>query len=182
MDLAKKWWNPLAWFGAILDVFASVFGGILRLFGIEMPTPRQQHDNLARADVDRAYNDAAAAEAIKDFAPELDQRAHGFLRYIDSSPSERASFDLSVFDQGLQDFILGLNEDDIEELRCRGPVGQLQAALIGRIPPGMEMKAAPEVIPEPSKANLVRERFLSAVRGLAEDSAETYGLDYAPRR
>lgn len=177
----KNWWNPLTWLGTIWEVFSAVVGGFLRLFGLRL-TPRMQHENLQVEDVDRAYNDAAAAENIADFAPEIDQRARGFLRYIESSPAERAAFDLSVFDECLQDFILGLSEDDIEELRRRGPVGQLQAALIGRIPPGLEMKTAPEATPEPSKAELVRARFLAAVRGLPQDDAEPYGLDYAPGR
>ncbi|MGN8152549.1 hypothetical protein ACTJK5_09770 [Agrobacterium sp. 22094] len=178
--MKKNWWNPLTWLAGIWGVFSSIVGGFLRLFGLRPPTPRMQHENLQVEDVDRAYNDAAAAENIDDFAPEIDQRAHGFLRYIESSPAERAAFDLSVFDERLQDFILGLSEDDIEELRRRGPVGQLQAALIGRIPAGMEMKAAPDVRPEPSKADLVRKRFLAAVRGLPQDDADGYSLDYAP--
>ncbi|NKQ73465.1 hypothetical protein C3Y89_24535 [Rhizobium sp. UPM1132] len=184
MDSTKKWWHPLTWLGATWDALASVIGGILRLFGIEMPTtPMPRHENLSVEDVDQAYDDASVAEQIADFSPEVDQRAHGFLRYIESTPSERAAFDLSAFDESLQDFILGLSEDDVEELRRRGPVGQLQAALIGRIPYGLQMRTAPEAYPEPSKAaELVRERFLRAVRGLSEESADSYGLDYAPRR
>ncbi|TBA24703.1 hypothetical protein [Rhizobium ruizarguesonis] len=178
----KKWWNPFWWLGEIGRAIFGVVAGILRFFGMDIPQPRPQHEDIQPEDIDRAYNDAAAAESIRDFSPEIDQRARGFLRYIESSPAERATFDLSAFDQPLQDFILGLTEDDVEELRRRGPVGQLQAALIGRIPAGLEMKAAPEVIPEPSKAELVRERFLRAVRGLSEESADSYGLDYAPRR
>ncbi|NKL63278.1 hypothetical protein [Rhizobium leguminosarum] len=180
-DSKRAWWNPIGWLEAIWSVFASVIGGILRIFGIEMPTPRPRHEDIQPEDVDRAYNDASAAENIQDFAPEIDQRAQGFLRYIEGTPSDRAAFDLSVFDERLQDFVLGLSEDDVEELRRRGPVGQLQAALIGRIPPGLEMHSAPEVIPEPSKAEIVRERFLRAVRGLAEDRPETLGaIDFAP--
>lgn len=177
----KNWWNPLTWLGAIWEVFSSVVGGFLRLFGLG-PAPQARHENIQPEDVTDAYNDAAAAEAIEDFGLEIDQRARGFLRYINSSREDRAAFDLSVFDEPLQDFILGLSEDDIEELRRRGPVGQLQAALIGRIPPGMEMRTAPESIPEPSRADLVRERFLRAVRGLPPDDAEMHGLDYAPGR
>lgn len=180
--MKKNWWNPLTWLAGVWEVFTSVFGGILRFFGFEMPQPGMQHENLTTEDVDDAYRDASAAENVHDLAPEIDQRARGFLRYIESSPAERAAFDLSVFDERLQDFILGLSEDDVEELRRRGPVGQLQAALIGRIPPGLEMQMAPEVRPEPWKAELVRERFLRAVRGLPQDDADTYGLDYAPGR
>lgn len=179
--MKKNWWNPLAWLAGMWELFSSVVGGFLRLFGLG-PAPQLQHQNIQPEDVADAYRDASAAEAIEDFAPEIDQRALGFLRYIDSSPAERATFDLSVFDTALQDFILGLSEDDVEELRRRGPVGQLQAALIGRIPPGLEMQTAPESIPEPSRADLVRERFLRAVRGLPQDDAETHGLDYAPAR
>ncbi|MBY5318192.1 hypothetical protein [Rhizobium leguminosarum] len=176
-DSMRAWWHPLTWLAAVWEVFSSVIGGILRLFGFEMPTPAPQHENLSVEDVDQAYNDAAAAENIRDFAPEIDQRAHGFLRYIESSASERAAYDLSVFDERLQDFILGLSDDDIEELRRRGPVGQLQAALIGRIPPGLEMHS----VPEPSKADLVRQRFLAAVRGLTEDRPEAVRtVDFAP--
>ncbi|MGO7445108.1 hypothetical protein ACC668_10420 [Rhizobium ruizarguesonis] len=178
-DSNRPWWHPLTWLAGVWEVFSTVFGGILRFFGFEPPQPRMQHDNIQPEDIDRAYNDASAAENIADFAPEIDQRACGFLRYIDSSPEDRAAFDLSVFDERLQDFILGLSEDDVEELRRRGPVGQLQAALIGRIAPGLEMHSAPDVRPEPSTAELVRERFLRAVRGLSEESS---GLDYAPRR
>jgi hypothetical protein len=178
--MKKNWWNPLTWLAGVWEVFTSVFGGILRLFGFQPPQPQMQHENLTTEDVDDAYRDASAAENVRDFAPEIDKRARGFLRYIESNPAERAAFDLSVFDERLQDFILGLSEDDIEELRRRGPVGQLQAALIGRIPVGMEMKAAPDVRPEPSKADLVRERFLAAVRGLPQDDADGYSLDYAP--
>lgn len=185
-DSNRPWWHPFTWLAGAWEVFTAVFGGILRFFGFEPPQPRMQHENLTTEDVDQAYNDAAVAEAIEDFAPEIDQRAQGFLRYIGSSAEDRAAFDLSVFDRRLQDFILGLKEDDIEELRRRGPVGQLQAALIGRIPPGLEMQTAPEVIPEPSKpskAEMVRERFLRAVRGLPQDdAADTYGFDYAPGR
>ncbi|MBY5329601.1 hypothetical protein [Rhizobium leguminosarum] len=181
-DSKRAWWNPIGWLEAIWSVFASVIGGILRIFGIEMPTPRPRHEDIQPEDVDRAYNDASAAENIRDFSPDVDQRARGFLRYIESGPAERAAFDLEVFDEPLRDFILGLSDDDIEELRRRGPVGQLQAALIGRIPPGLEMEAAPEATPEPSKAEQVRARFLAAVRGLPQDDAETYGLDYAPGR
>lgn len=181
-DAWKKWLNPFHWMGAIWNTLASVLGGILRFFGILVPQPMMQHENLSAEDVDDAYRDASAAETIHDFSPEIDQRARGFLRYIESSPAERAAFDLSLFDEPLQDFILGLSEDDIQELRRRGPVGQLQAALIGRIPPGLEMQAAPESIPEPSKAEQVRERFLRAVRGPLEDDADVYSLDYAPGR
>lgn len=179
--LKGYWWNPLTWIGAIWDVFASVIGGILRFFGMEMPTPRPHHENLTTEDVDEAYKDAASAEAIDDFRPEVDRRVHGFIRYVESSSEERAAFDLSDFDTELQDFCLGLSEDDIAELRRRGPVGQLQAALIGRIPPRMEMRTAPDVVPRPSKAELVRERFLRSVRGLPE-GCDTYGFDYAPGR
>lgn len=179
--MKKNWWNPLTWLGAVWQAFLSIVGGFLRLFGLG-PTPRMQHENLTTEDVDDAYRDASAAENVRDFSPEIDQRVRGFLRYIESSPAERAAFDLSVFDERLQDFILGLSEDDVEELRRRGPVGQLQAALIGRIPPGLEMQMAPEVRPEPSKAELVRERFLRAVRGPLEDDANVCSLDYAPGR
>lgn len=177
-----NWWNPLTWLASVWEVFTSVFVGILRFFGFEPPQPPMQHDDIQAEDVDQAYNNASAAEQIADFSPEIDQRASGFLRYIESSPTERAAFDLSVFDMELQDFILGLSEDDIEELRRRGPVGQLQAALIGRIPPGLEMRTAPEAVPEPSKADLVRERFLRAVCGLPPEEADTYDMDYAPGR
>lgn len=174
-----NWSKPLTWFSAIWGAFASLIGGFLRLFGLG-PAPQTRHETIQPEDVDRAYNDATAAEAIEDFSPDIDQSARGFLRYIESSSAERAAFDLGVFDERLQDFILGLSEDDIEELRRRGPVGQLQAALIGRIPPGSEMTAAPKFRPEPSRAELARERFLRAVRRLPQDDAETYGLDYAP--
>lgn len=178
-----NWWNPLTWLAGVWQAVTSVFVDILRFFGFEPPQSLMQHDDIRPEDVDHAYNDASAAEQIADFSPEIDQRASGFLRYIESSPTERAAFDLSVFDMELQDFILGLSEDDIEELRRRGPVGQLQAALIGRIPPGLEMEAAPDVRPEPSKAEVVRERFLRAVRGLPQDDAEdVFVLDYAPGR
>jgi hypothetical protein len=181
-DSMKKWWNPFWWLGEIGRAIFGVVAGILRFFGVDIPQPRPQHEDIQPEDIDRAYNDAAAAESIRDFSPEIDQRAHGFLRYIDSSPSDRAAFDLSVFDTKLQDFILGLSEDDVEELRRRGPVGQLQAALIGRIPPGVKMQTAPDIRPEPSKAELVRERFLRAVRGLTQDDTDTCSLDYAPGR
>ncbi|WP_427145166.1 hypothetical protein [Rhizobium pisi] len=179
--MKKNWANPLTWFGAVWEVFSAVIGGFLRLFGLG-PTPRIQHDDIQPEDVDRAYNDASVAENIEDFGPEIDSRVRDFVRYVESSPEERAAFDLSKFDTELQDFALGLSEDDIAELRRRGPVGQMQAALIGRIPPGLEMQTAPEVRPEPSKADLVRERFLRAVRGLPQDDADTCGLDYAPGR
>ncbi|MEF3134638.1 hypothetical protein OS035_24585 [Rhizobium sp. 268] len=181
-DSWKRWLNPFCWVGALWSAFGSVLGGILRFLGLPVPQPMVQHENLTTEDVDDAYRDASAAENVRDFSPEVDQRVRGFLRYIESGPAERAAFDLSVFDERLQDFVLGLTEDDIEELRRRGPVGQLQAALIGRIPPGLEMQMAPEIRPEPSKAELVRERFLRAVRGLPQDDADTYGLDYAPGR
>ncbi|TBY57961.1 hypothetical protein E0H39_29530 [Rhizobium leguminosarum bv. viciae] len=182
-DSTRAWWHPLTWFGAIWEVFTSVIGGILRLFGIEMPTPRPQHENLMPEDVDRAYNDAAAAEALPHSFEPTDQRVHEFIRYVNSTVEERAVFDLQDFSPEQQDFMIGLTEDDVVELRRRGPVGQIQAALLGRLPAGWEMQAAPEAMPpEPSKAELVRERFLAAVRGLPQDATETCGLDFAPGR
>lgn len=178
----KKWLNPFYWIGAVWNALASMLRGILRFLGLPVPQPVQRHDDLTTEDVDNAYRDASTAEAISDLAPEIDQKARGFLRYIDSPPEERAAFDLSVFDSALQHFILGLSEDDIQELRRRGPVGQLQAALIRRIPPRLEMPTSPDAVPEPSKADLVRERFLRAVRGRPQDDTDTYLPEYAPGR
>lgn len=181
-DAWKKWLNPLHWMGAVWNAFASVLGHVLRFLGLPVPQPVQRRENLTTEDVNRAYSDAAAAVAIDDFGPEIDSRVRDFVRYVESSPEERAAFDLSKFDTVLQDFVLGLSEEDIAELRRRGPVGQMQAALIGRIPPGLEMRTAPGATQEPSKANFIRERFLSAVRGLPQDDTDTCTLDYAPGR
>lgn len=179
-DLRRAWWNPIGWLEAIWSLFASIIGSILRLFGIEMPMHRMQHENITEEDVDHAYHDATAAEKIDDCLPEIDRRVHGFVRYVQSSPEERAAFDLSVFDERLQDFCLGLSEEDIEVLRRRGAVGQLQAALVGRIPPDVEMKTAPDATTEPSKAYVVRQRFLAAVRGLPEEDTKFEPVDCAP--
>lgn len=167
----KKWLNPLHWLETAWNVFVSVLGSVLRLFGIERPMPRPAHDNIQPEDVDRAYHDAAAAEALPPtFGPPVDTAVNEFLRYVESAPEERAAFDLSPFDNDLQDFVLGLTEGDLEELRRRGPIGQITAALIRRIPPRLEMETAP-VIPEPSKAELVREALLSHVRRRTEEAA-----------
>lgn len=176
-----KWLNPLHWLQTAWNIFASVIGSILQFFGYS-PQSVLRHDDIQPDDVNRAYEEATAAEAIEDFAPEIDRRTQGFLSYINASPQERAVFDLCVFDQDIQDFVLGLTNDDINELRRRGTVGQLQAALIGRIPPGAEVQMAREVNPEPSNAALVRSRILTAVRGGLEYEAGTYGINFAPGR
>ena len=176
-----KWLNPLHWLETVWNIFASVTGSILQFFGFDQQPPLQ-HDDIQPDDVDRAYDEATAAEAIEDFSPEIDRRTQGFLSYIKATPEERAVFDLSVFDQYMQDFVLGLTEDDVQELRRRGTVGQLQAALIGRIPPGAKTQTAPVVNPEPSNAALVRSRFLTAVRGGLEYDADTCGINFAPGR
>lgn len=176
-----KWLNPLYWLETVWTFFASVIGSILQFFGFDQQPPLQ-HDDIQPDDVDRAYDEATAAEAIEDFSPEMDRRTQGFLSYIKASPEERATFDLSVFEQDMQDFVLGLTEDDVQELRSRGTVGQLQAALIGRIPPGAEIHATQEVYLEPSNAAPVGSRFLTAVRGRLEYDADTYGINFASGR
>ncbi|RVM58883.1 hypothetical protein CN128_07490 [Sinorhizobium meliloti] len=179
-DWMKNWWNPIWYLKAIWQTFTSVIGGIFTALGFSFGSGQPQHENIQPEDVDRAYNDTAAAEALPPtFGRDIDNRVHEFVRYIESSPEERAAFDLSVFDTQQQDFILGLKDEDIEELRRSGPVGQITAALIGRIPPGVEMETAPVAKPEPSKAEIIRGAFLSRVRGRAEDTSYD-GLDFAP--
>lgn len=180
-DCRKNWWNPLWYLSAVANTILSLIGSILRFLGVDVPQPRMQHENLTKEDVDRAYSEAAAAKALpRSFEP-ADQRVHEFLRYVNSTAEERAAFDLSDFSPDRQDFMIGLTEDDIELLRRRGPVGQIQAALIGRIPPGLEMKAAPAERSEPSNENFVRESFLSRIsRGLVESADSFRPVDFAP--
>ncbi len=175
----KKWWNPLFWLTEIGRALMETISSFLRLLGFDMPAPGQYRDNVTPEDVDQAYHEAAAAEATQDCRPEFDRRIEGFLRYVESSSEERSLFDLSSFDQELQDFILSLTEDDIEELRRRGRVGQLQAALIGRIPQTTEAKTAP-IAAQPSKAELVRARLLAHVGNRRVERAEPGGAVDGP--
>lgn len=179
-DWKKNWWDPFWYLGAVWQTFTSIVGAIFRAFGFNVG-PRPQHENIHVEDVNDAFKDAAAAEALPEtFGPEIDSKVNGFFRYVQMSPEERASTDLSPFTADEQDFILGLTQAQLDVLRERGSFGALQAILIRRIPQWPSEKTAPEMKPEPSKskAEQVKEAIRSRVRGLAEDASD--GLDFAP--
>jgi hypothetical protein len=159
-----QWWNPFAWFGAILQ-------SILAFFGM-LPHPRTDgHENLQVADVETAEKDArkeqeAIDEIIADMTPA--QIVHAFCR---ATVDARKGIDLTKLTDDQQDWLLRLSDADLIMLgesgedACRRSVeaGKLMVSKAKLRP--TEMESAPQIltIPEPmdedEKRQFLKDRY-----------------------
>jgi len=180
----EQWWNPIAWLAEITRTVLSVINGILGFFGIRLPQPAAQWEAIRPDDVKAAYEAAAAAETRpQTLEPSVDAKVAAFQRYVDAPTEDRPAVDLSVFSVDEQDFVLGLSEADLKKLQAEGQFGAMAAIILCRVPEqktdhSPKTETAPE-LPEPSHAELIRERFLHFVRRRPEEAAPD--SDFTPQ-
>lgn len=133
--------NPLEWILGAFRLFAWVMGPILRFLGL-MPHPRTDgFENLSKADVDEASEDARRTEEaidaiIRDMSP-----AEVVKAYANASPEARAEMDLSALDADGVDWLLGLSEDDLTLLAMSTTAGCARS---------LEAKAMKPIYPKPT--------------------------------
>ncbi len=108
--------NPLEWILSAFRLLAWVMGPILRWLGL-MPPPRTDgFENIQKADVDEAAEQATRTEEavdaiLRDMSPAEVVRA-----YARADRDTRSTMDLSVLDLEGQDWLLGLSEEALDLL------------------------------------------------------------------
>ncbi|WP_313197198.1 hypothetical protein [Rhizobium sp.] len=108
--------NPLQW-------LAAIFGPILRWLGLVPPPQADGYENLSRADVDEAAEQATRTEEAVDAIMQQMSPADVVSAYAKASPEGRAEMDLRVFDAEGMDWLLGLSEDDLTLLAMSTTAG-----------------------------------------------------------
>lgn len=162
--------NPFTW-------LAAIFGPILRFLGL-MPPPRTDgFENLQKADVDEAAEDARRTEEAIDAMMNEKSAAQVVKDYANATPEDRALMDLSALDEAGQDWLQSLSADDLTLLSMSTTAGcarSLEARAMKPIyprPAAETEKAEILRIPtvedvEEEKRRLIAERFRQVQREL----------------
>ncbi|CUW87423.1 hypothetical protein [Agrobacterium genomosp. 2] len=138
METKKKSWitllNPFNWLFAL-------FEPILRFLGL-MPPPRTDgFENLQKADVDEAAEDAKRTEEAIDAIMKEMSPAEVVKAYATASPEDRATMDLSALDAGGQDWLQSLSADDLT---------LLSMSTTGGCARSLEARAVKPIYPRPA--------------------------------
>ena len=160
-----QWWNPFAWFGAILQ-------SILAFFGMVPPPRTDGHENLQVADVEGAEKDArkeqeAIDEIIADLTP--GQIVHA---YCTASEEARKTIDLSALTVEQQDWLMRLSDADLVMLGKSGEAACRRSVEAGKLMVNRaklrpaEMETAPQVLKIPGADPIVEE--------MSEDERKDY--------
>ena len=151
-----QWWNPFAWFGAILQ-------SILAFFGM-LPHPRTDgHESILPADVADAEKDARKAqEAIDTIMADMTpaQIVHS---YCTASEEVRKTMDLGKLTTEQQDWLMRLSDADLVmlgnsgEAACKRSV-EARKLMVSRtkLRPA-EMETAPRILKIPEAEPIVEE-------------------------
>lgn len=108
--------NPFTW-------IVAIFEPLLRWLGL-MPHPDTQgFENLSRADVEEAAEQAKRTEEAVDAILRERSPAEVVKAYASASPEDRATMDLSALDVDGQDWLQSLSEDDLTLLAMSTTAG-----------------------------------------------------------
>lgn len=133
--------NPLEWIEAALSLLAWLLGPLLKLFGM-LPHPSTGgFENISKADVEEAAEDARRTEEavdaiLKDMSP-----AEVVKAYASASPEDRALMDLSALDEAGQDWLQSLSADDLTLLSMSTTAGCARS---------LEARAMKPIYPRPA--------------------------------
>jgi len=174
METKKKSWitllNPFNWLFAL-------FEPILRFLGL-MPHPNTEgFENLSKADVDEAAEDAKRTEEAIDAIMQATSPAEVVKAYASASPEDRAVMDLSVIDEDGQQWLQSLSSHDLTLLSMStvgGCARSLEARAVKPIYPRPHSETeTPEILRIPTvedveeeKRRLIAERFRQVQREL----------------
>lgn len=126
--------NPFTW-------LAAIFGPILRFLGL-MPPPRTDgFENLQKADVDEAAEDARRTEEAIDAMMNEKSAAQVVKDYANATPEDRALMDLSALDEAGQDWLQSLSADDLTLLSMSTTAGCARS---------LEARAMKPIYPRPA--------------------------------
>lgn len=169
--------NPLEWIEAALSLLAWLLGPLLKLFGM-LPHPSTGgFENISKADVDEAAEDARRTEEAIDAMMNEKSAAQVVKDYANATPEDRALMDLSALDEAGQQWLQSLSADDLTLLSMSttgGCARSLEARAVKPIypRPAAEMEEA-EILRIPTvedveeeKRRLIAERFRQVQREL----------------
>ncbi|MGE7368397.1 hypothetical protein ACQKKX_04910 [Neorhizobium sp. NPDC001467] len=126
--------NPSTW-------IAAIFEPLLRFFGLLSPPSTEGFENLTKADVEEAAEDAKRTEEaidaiLRDMSP-----AEVVKAYASASPEDRALMDLSALDDEGQQWLQSLSEDDLTLLSMSTAAGCARS---------LEARAMKPIYPKPA--------------------------------
>lgn len=176
----KSWWsllNPVEWFGGFFQLLAAVFGPLLRWLGMLTPPSTEGFDNIQKADVDNAAQQAAEQEAAVDAICRKMSPAEVVRAYARADATGRATMDLSALDLAQQDWLMRLSKEDLDKLGMSTPWACARSLEAREVRPGYPKTApeteTPEIYQIPSaeeiedmKREYVAERFRQIQREL----------------
>lgn len=133
--------NPLEWILGAFRLFAWVMGPILRWLGM-MPPPRTDgFENLSKADVDEAAEQATRTEEAVDAILRDMSPAEVVSAYANASAEARLGMDLSVLDEDGQNWLLNLSDDNLTLLAMSTTAGCARS---------LEARAVKPIYPKPT--------------------------------
>lgn len=113
MEKKTKSWgyllNPFNW-------LAALFGPILRWLGLMPPPNTEGFENLSKADVDEAAEQATRTEEAVDAIMRDMSPAEVIRAYARADADTRSTMDLSALDLEGQDWLLGLSDEELDLL------------------------------------------------------------------
>ncbi len=133
--------NPLEWILGAFRLFAWVMGPILRWLWM-MPPPRTDgFENLSKADVDEAAEQATRTEEAVDAILRDMSPAEVVSAYANASAEARLGMDLSVLDEDGQNWLLNLSDDNLTLLAMSTTAGCARS---------LEARAVKPIYPKPT--------------------------------
>ncbi|KQQ72382.1 hypothetical protein ASF70_12675 [Rhizobium sp. Leaf321] len=173
----KSWWNPLSWaqyaLEAVWGVLSGIWTAILGIFGIHPSAPKGQHADIKLDDVDSAASAEADEQALAKLMTAEMTPAEVVLRYAAAGAMDRPTVDLSALSTEEQDWLVSLSDSDLALLAASGKSAcerSLEAKMaipdLTRLRAEKPMEEAPKAYVQQTKEDMIRERYLAAVRGL----------------
>lgn len=108
--------NPFSW-------LAAIFEPLLRWLGLLPPPSTSDFENIQPADVDEAAAAAERSEEALDAIVADTSPAEVVKAYAAASPSARSEMDLSSLEYDVQDWLLGLSDDELTRLAMSTTAG-----------------------------------------------------------
>ena len=158
MEKKKSPWsllNPFTW-------LAAIFGPLLRFLGLMPPPSTEGFENLTKADVEEAAEDARRTEEAIDAIMQQMSPAEVVKTYASAAPEDRALMDLSALDEDGQNWLQSLSEDDLTLLAMSTTAGCARSLEARTMKPSYPKQTAEtetvEILKIPTAENIEEEK------------------------